>query len=374
MAPLNSGAEFVYGVVEMPYRNPASCDELPELSNDSNQCRASIPSRPGWGTPVERIGRPKLTPVSMLNGRTLLAANKAPNLDEHAFSFVTQATRFQDWDNPASVRDHYLPEVEAIVRSNVPGAEQATVLIFDHALRTGGKELKHREQDDPESGWNRYANLVHTDATVRSIHTRCKDQVMGTTETVVKYDGVYPSSWGEVRPTKEWQRRLFRAESEDHDSPDGSGGEHLIVNVWRPLSTVRNWGLAALDGSSLDQGDVHPSVIIKFDNSPGGRTGGDMSRTSKVVDVDGQIVPVRIGETMTPLHKPEHRWCYFPEMTSDEVLLLKVFDSRKDGRTRCGCHSAFKDPKGDPTAHRESIEVRCLVILPSGDGLPASKL
>ena len=28
---------------------------------------------------------------------------------------------------------------------------------------------------------------------------------------------------------------LFRAETEDHDSPDGEGGEHMIVNVWRPI-------------------------------------------------------------------------------------------------------------------------------------------
>ena len=51
-------------------------------------------------------------------------------------------------------------------------------------------------------------------------------------------------------------------------------------------------------------------------------------------------------------------------MTRDEALLLKVYDSRRDGRVRCGCHCAFFDPLGDPKAHRESIETRCLVILP----------
>ena len=49
-------------------------------------------------------------------------------------------------------------------------------------------------------------------------------------------------------------------------------------------------------------------------------------------------------------------------MVSSEVLLLKVFDSRRDGRARFGCHSAVKDRNG-PNIHRESIEVRCLVVL-----------
>ena len=86
---------------------------------------------------------------------------------------------------------------------------------------------------------------MHTDATCRSIHTRCKDQIMGTTETLVKYNGVYPACWGDVRPTREWQQRLFRGESVDHDSPEGRGGEHMILNVWRPISDepVQNWVL-----------------------------------------------------------------------------------------------------------------------------------
>jgi hypothetical protein len=200
-----------------------------------------------------------------------------------------------------------------------------------------------------------YANIAHTDATVRSIHSRCKDQVLGTTETVVKYQGVYPKGWGDIRPSLEWQERLFRSESSDHDSPAGRGGEHMIVNVWRPIQRepVENWSLCALDGSTLAQGDVHPTTIVRFNNAPGGRIGGTVAgHGSQVVDLSGNVVPVRLGETTTPLHAPGHRWIFFPRMTCDEVLLLKVFDSRRDGRTRCGCHSAFFDPHADPNAFR----------------------
>jgi hypothetical protein len=55
-----------------------------------------------------------------------------------------------------------------------------------------------------------------------------------------------------------------------------TGGEHMIVNVWRPIqpTPVAQWSLCALDGSTLRQGDVHPTTIVKFNNTPGGRTGG----------------------------------------------------------------------------------------------------
>ena len=83
--------------------------------------------------------------------------------------------------------------------------------------------------------------------------------------------------------------------------------------------------------------------------------------------LNGDPVAFRIGESTTPLHDPAHRWIFYPQMTRDEVVMFKVHDSRRDGRVRFGCHSAFKDPHAiDPAAHRESIETRVLVILPEG--------
>lgn len=53
----------------------------------------------------------------------------------------------------------------------------------------------------------------------------------------------------------------------------------------------------------------------------------------------------------------------FPEMTPDEALLLKCYDSATDGRTRFGPHTAFVDPTTPPdAAPRESIELRALVF------------
>jgi hypothetical protein len=69
------------------------------------------------------------------------------------------------------------------------------------------------------------------------------------------------------------------------------------------------------------------------------------------------------GGTYSVKYNPDHRWFYFPEMTVDEALLLKCYDSATDGRTRFGPHTAFVDPTTPPdTPPRESIELRTLVF------------
>ena len=81
---------------------------------------------------------------------------------------------------------------------------------------------------------------------------------------------------------------------------------------------------------------------------------------SEAVPVPCHGCPV-VGGTVT--FDPEHRWYYVPEMTADEVLLLKCYDSKTDGRARFASHTAFTDPTTPPNAPpRESIELRALVF------------
>jgi len=50
-------------------------------------------------------------------------------------------------------------------------------------------------------------------------------------------------------------------------------------------------------------------------------------------------------------------------MTRDEIVLIKCFDSKTDGRARFSAHTAFDDPTTPANAlPRESIEVRTLVL------------
>lgn len=114
-------------------------------------------------------------------------------------------------------------------------------------------------------------------------------------------------------------------------------GRVQVINLWRPIrGPLRDSPLAMADGSTVVPDDLVASDLI---------------------------YPNRRGETYSVKYNPNHRWFYFPEMTPDEALLLKCYDSATDGRTRFGPHTAFVDPTTPAdAAPRESIEVRTLVF------------
>ena len=117
-----------------------------------------------------------------------------------------------------------------------------------------------------------------------------------------------------------------------------SGTRIVEVNVWRPIrGPVQRSHLALADASS-----VKPDDLLATD----------------------QKYPDRVGEVYMMAHAPSQRWYYAPEMTKDEVLLLKGWDSLEDGRARFTPHGAFDPLDVDETAPpRESIEVRTFVVI-----------
>ena len=73
--------------------------------------------------------------------------------------------------------------------------------------------------------------------------------------------------------------------------------------------------------------------------------------------------PHRVGETYQVAYSPDHEWYYFPEMTRNEALVFKVYDSETDGRARFTAHTAFADPNTSRNAPaRESIEMRTIAF------------
>jgi hypothetical protein len=114
-------------------------------------------------------------------------------------------------------------------------------------------------------------------------------------------------------------------------------GRVQVINLWRPIrGPLRDAPLAMCDGQTVVHDDLVASDLI---------------------------YPNRRGETYSVKYNPNHRWFYFPQMTADEALLLKCYDSAADGRTRFGPHTAFIDPTAPADAPpRESIELRTLVF------------
>ena len=111
-----------------------------------------------------------------------------------------------------------------------------------------------------------------------------------------------------------------------------------VVNVWRPIrGPVLDSPLALCDARTFTDDDLIFSDLV--------------------------YAHVR-GETSRVEYKPTHRWYYFSEQQPDEVLLIRIHDSAKDGRARLSFHTSFENPLTPGAPPRESIEVRTLVFFP----------
>ncbi len=112
----------------------------------------------------------------------------------------------------------------------------------------------------------------------------------------------------------------------------------IQVNLWRPLAgPVEALPLALLDARSLGPTDLRETALI---------------------------FPHRTGQIYHVSHSTRQRWTYFPDMVPSEAILIKGYDSARDGRARFTPHSAFVDPNTPRNAaRRHSIEVRAFLRL-----------
>ncbi len=155
--------------------------------------------------------------------------------------------------------------------------------------------------DDERDGVRRPARHVHNDYTPKSIAQRTIDIL------------------GEAKAARALEGRVAQ------------------INVWRPLEhPVHTSPLALVDARTLAQDDLVATDLI---------------------------FPDRVGEIYSLAYNPAHRWFHFPEMTPDEVLMIKGYDSLEDGTARYSPHTAFELPRsaaGLPP--RKSIEVRTMAF------------
>jgi hypothetical protein len=117
-------------------------------------------------------------------------------------------------------------------------------------------------------------------------------------------------------------------------------GRVQVINMWRPIrGPLQDAPLAVCDSRTVDFADLVPSDLVYSE---------------------------RVGETYSVTWNPAHEWYYVPEMEREEALLLKIADTKTDGRARFMPHTAFTDPTTPAHAFpRESIEVRTLVFHPN---------
>ena len=115
------------------------------------------------------------------------------------------------------------------------------------------------------------------------------------------------------------------------------GKRFIAFNAWRVLSPPpQDVPLTLCDMRTITEADLIPADAV-FD-APG--------------------MPEWSFEGYLIRQNPHHRWCYFSDMTPDEVLIFRSYDSQAHP-LQCVPHVAFNDPGCPPDAPpRESIEVR----------------
>lgn len=190
------------------------------------------------------------------------------------------------------------------------------------------RSVYYREAEDLVKQATGGSRVVVFDHTIRRRTPGVEDRTPGIPrQPVTRIHGDYTEVSGPQRV-----RDLMGAEADDLLTR-----RFAIVNVWRPIrGPLYDAPLAVCDAKSVADGDLVGQDLIYRD---------------------------RTGEIYGLTYNPAHRWYYAPAMRADEALLLKCFDSQRDGRARFMPHTSFADPNAPADMPpRESIELRTLVF------------
>jgi len=265
----------------------------------------------------------------------LLDADERCTLVRNGFEMLahTMATPDLDFFSHEQVVRHYYPECAEVVRA-ASGAR--FVAAFDHNVRSAvGKKSKHRVKGGQQVQGP--AHMVHGDYTLTSAPQRLRDLTR-------------PPTTNDTLRTALEDDALLDADKVAHAL---DSGRFAIINLWRNIiaEPVVTHPLALCDAASSRPQDLVVFEIHYHD---------------------------RVGENYFVKHADSHAWYFYPEITRNEALLIKQWDSagalaRSKGAKPDSAspdlpctfsfHSAFVDPTIPPDApDRWSIEVRCVAL------------
>lgn len=226
---------------------------------------------------------------------------QAFSLDEHGFVIARRASAVADFKDKTEVDARYAEEVADIVR-DLTGAQRIVPLGW--VLRTAGPTSPVMQPPAAD---------VHVDMTHARAH-----------------------------------RLAERLHAEA--VPQGAGFSRFIASsLWRCLSAPpQDWPLTVCEGRSVEPCEGVANTLVRVPVLP-----------------EGDALTAELpGEEDLPAasvfhFSAQHRWWYFPDMTPDEVILLKFHDSDHSRAWRVP-HSAFHDRTRPRARVRESIEFRTI--------------
>ena len=272
-----------------------------------------------------------------IHNARLAQGNARQTLAKNGYELLTRPNAIDgiDFFDHQQVVTKYYPQCAEIVQA-FTGAQ---VFAFDHNVRSAtGKQTKQRIAGGQQVQGP--AHIVHGDYTLTSAQQRLRDLTRPPKTNDTLRGVVLEASQSLIRPAE--AARVL-----------ADGGRFAIINVWRNIGKepVATHPLALCDAQS-----VHTEDLVVF-------------------EIQYQD---RVGENYFAKHSPEHQWFYYPQITRDEALLIKQWDSAgplarskgakddasdPDAPCTFSFHSAFEDPSTPPDApDRWSIETRCFVL------------
>jgi len=293
----------------------------------------------GFQAPPSPPGvRPHLEEVVVHNARF---AQQRATLAKDGFQLIADASKVKDWSQGGDAEGAWSKDMVDMVKS-ATGASRAMVL--GQALRRDGREKGH-------------AGSAHVEQSAY-----CE---------------------GRLPPPIE----------------EACAGRHFAIYlVWVSTdsqSPVKTCPMGILHPGSVQQGDLvlcqqyseqlSKKLIEQHLASQGGSTGGDPRRLTgvpyatyraaaehlglnreadKKKAADSSFPASQLNIVQRSAHARHHWWAYYPDMTANEVLVMKQYDTREPRAERQGVvHAAFNDPTapaGSPPCRSVEIRVVCI--------------
>jgi len=245
------------------------------------------------------------------------------NTDNAGFAVYKSPATEKTFRDETQVREGYYPEVEALLREKLPGVKK--VVFFDHTIR-------RREKASPRQP----VQQVHVDQTPRAAEVRVRRHL----------------------PADEAEELLK--------------GRYQIINIWRPIANpASDFPLAVVDYRTTKPPDLVKVDLLYPKRQENGHDNDDRGKEvlpdpNSITSTAGYEVK---GETFAVQPNEGHKFYYMQDMTPEEVMFIKCFDSYSEvnrgtkGLAAYTPHTAFVDPNTPADAPgRQSIEVRALVF------------
>lgn len=225
---------------------------------------------------------------------------KDVSYDVEGFALFPHRTQVADFRDPEQIKLVYRHELEEVVRE-VTGAAKVAV------WQGGATRLASRHKEFGAAGTTYPSPTIHGDYTENSA------------------PGVITGLIGEEEANAWLDKR------------------YAIFSLWRAFSEPpQDVPLCLLDYTTVRVAEERQLGDVYYGKGP----------------IEGRMHLEGSGY----FYSPRHRWCYFRDMTRDELLFIKTYDSDHSKAWQTP-HTSFVDPSAPADAPpRESLDIRAVVF------------